>query len=106
MVCRSTNENRNNRPSAVNQLPAGGAQRPHRHNSAAITMPLQGSNCYSVIDGSRVNWQPHAVMVTPPELVHSHHNAGNEHMTCLIVQDGGLYYHCRTMGFAYDDTAS
>jgi hypothetical protein len=24
-------------------------------------------------------------------------------MTCLIVQDGGLYYHCRTMDFRYAD---
>jgi hypothetical protein len=24
-------------------------------------------------------------------------------MTCLIVQDGGLHYHCRTMDFDYAD---
>jgi hypothetical protein len=24
-------------------------------------------------------------------------------MTCLIVQDGGLHYHCRTMDFRYAD---
>jgi hypothetical protein len=27
----------------------------------------------------------------------------DEQMVCLIVQDGGLYYHCRTMGFEFVD---
>ena len=88
---------------AMNQLPPKDMQRPHRHNSVAITLNIQCHNCYSMIDGKRVDWQPGAVMVTPPGAVHSHHNDGDEIMTCLIVQDGGLYYHCRTMGFEYVD---
>ena len=28
---------------------------------------------------------------------------GSAEMICLIVQDGGLYYHCRTMGFEFAD---
>ena len=88
---------------AVNQLPRGDFQRPHRHNSAAVTLCIQGKNCYSLIGAKRVDWQEHAVMVTPPGEVHSHHNDGEEQMTCLIVQDGGLYYHCRTMGFEFAD---
>jgi gentisate 1,2-dioxygenase len=88
---------------AVNQLPPGDVQRPHRHNSAAITLCIRGKRCYSMIGGHRVDWQKDAVMVTPPADVHSHHNDGDEQMTCLIVQDGGLYYHCRTMGFQYAD---
>jgi gentisate 1,2-dioxygenase len=88
---------------AVNQLPPGDFQRPHTHNSAAITLSLQGRNCYSMIDGLRVDWQEHAVMVTPPGAVHSHHNDGDAWMSCLIVQDGGLHYHCRTMDFRYAD---
>jgi gentisate 1,2-dioxygenase len=88
---------------AVNQLPPGRFQRPHRHNSAAVTLSIQGKNCYSLIDGRRVDWQEHAVMVTPPGDVHSHHNDGDRQMICLIVQDGGLYYHCRTMGFDFAD---
>jgi gentisate 1,2-dioxygenase len=88
---------------AVNQLPPGDFQRPHRHNSAAVTLCIQGDNCYSLIGGKRVDWQEHAVMVTPPGEVHSHHNDGDAQMTCLIVQDGGLYYHCRTMGFEFAD---
>jgi gentisate 1,2-dioxygenase len=88
---------------AVNQLPPGDFQRAHRHNSAAVTLCIQGKNCYSLIGGKRVAWQEHAVMVTPPGEVHSHHNDGEAQMVCLIVQDGGLYYHCRTMGFEFAD---
>ena len=88
---------------AVNQLPPGEVQRPHRHNSVAVTLSIQGKGCYSMIGGRRVDWQEHATMVTPPGEVHSHHNDGSEWMTCLIVQDGGLHYHCRTMDFAFAD---
>jgi gentisate 1,2-dioxygenase len=88
---------------AVNQLPPGDFQRPHRHNSAAVTLSLQGERCHSMIGGRRVDWQDHAVMVTPPGEVHSHHNDGPAQMTCLIVQDGGLHYHARTMAFEYAD---
>ena len=88
---------------AVNQLPPHDFQRPHRHNSAAITLCLQGKDCYSLIGDQRVDWQQHAVMVTPPGDVHSHHNDGDQQMVCLIVQDGGLHYHCRTMAFAFAD---
>ncbi|MGH1481865.1 MAG: cupin domain-containing protein [Geminicoccales bacterium] len=88
---------------AMNQLPPKDMQRPHRHNSVAITLNIQCEHCYSMIDGKRVDWHPGAVMVTPPGSVHSHHNDGEGTMTCLIVQDGGLYYHCRTMGFEFVD---
>ena len=88
---------------AMNQLPPHDFQRPHRHNSVAVTLNIACKDCYSMIDGKRVDWQPFAAMVTPPADVHSHHNDGDETMTCLIVQDGGLHYHCRTMDFRYAD---
>jgi gentisate 1,2-dioxygenase len=88
---------------AVNQLPPGEFQRPHRHNSVAVTLCIQGQGCHTMIGDRRVDWQQHAIMVTPPGDVHSHHNHGSEWMTCLIVQDGGLHYHCRTMEFAFAD---
>jgi gentisate 1,2-dioxygenase len=88
---------------AMNQLPPRDFQRPHRHNSVAVTLNIACKGCYSMIDGKRVDWQPFAVMVTPPADVHSHHNDGDETMTCLIVQDGGLHTHCRTMDFRYAD---
>src|SRR5690606_27436027 len=88
---------------AMNQLPPGDYQRPHRHNSVAVTLNIACKGCYSMVGGQRVDWQPYAAMVTPPAAVHSHHNDGDETMTCLIVQDGGLHYRGRTMDFRYAD---
>jgi gentisate 1,2-dioxygenase len=96
-------ESRNILPSftlALNSLPPGELQPPHRHNSAAVALVVQGKGCYSLVDGRRKNWSPMATTVTPPTAVHSHHNDGDERALFLIVQDGGLYCHARTMGFA------
>ena len=86
---------------AMNSLPGGAVQRPHRHNSVAVSLIIKGDRCFSIIDGRRKDWAPYATTVTPPESVHSHHNGGNEQALFLIVQDGGLYYHARAMGFAF-----
>lgn len=88
---------------ALNSLPAGRSQRPHVHNAMALTLCLQGEGCHSVVDGERKDWSRHAVMVTPPGAVHSHHNAGSKRMESWVVQDGGLHYHARTTGFAFAD---
>ena len=90
---------------AMNQLQPGGSQIAHRHNSVAVSLPISFARCYSMVDGVRYDWQPYATTVTPPDSVHSHHNDGERHGRWLIVQDGGLHYHCRTMGFAYADPA-
>jgi len=71
------------------------------NNAVAVTLVLAGERCYSLIDGERADWEPLTVMITPPTAFHSHHNEGNELALFLIVQDGGVYYHCRTMGFSY-----
>jgi gentisate 1,2-dioxygenase len=86
---------------ALNSLLPGEAQRAHRHNAVAVTLVVSGDRCYSMIDGKRVDWEPDAVMITPPGDLHSHHNEGDAMGLFLIVQDGGLHYHCRTMGFSY-----
>lgn len=86
---------------AMNSLPPRESQRAHRHNAVAVTLVVQGRRCYSMVGEERVDWQEHGVMITPPADVHSHHNEGDELALFLIVQDGGLYYHCRTMGFSY-----
>jgi gentisate 1,2-dioxygenase len=86
---------------ALNSLLPGEAQRGHRHNAVAVTLVLAGEGCYSLIDGERVDWEPLTVMITPPAAFHSHLNDGGELALFLIVQDGGVYYHCRTMGFSY-----
>lgn len=99
-----TADSKNAMPSltlALNTLEAGSRQRAHVHNAAAITLAIQGEGCFSMIDGEKIPWSPFATMVTPPAEVHSHHNAGPSLARFLIVQDGGLHYHARTMGFAF-----
>jgi len=86
---------------AMNSLPGGAAQRPHRHNAAAVSLIVRGERCFSVIDGARKDWAPWATTITPPASVHSHHNGGGEQALFLIVQDGGIYYHARAMGFEF-----
>ena len=87
---------------AMNSLPAGQVQRPHHHNSVAVTLCVASEGGYSIVAGERIDWSPHAVFVTPPGEVHSHHNEGPVLAKYLIVQDGGIHYHCRTMGFTFD----
>lgn len=86
---------------AMNSLAPGESQRAHRHNAVAVTLIVQGEDCYSMIEGTRVPWERDAVMVTPPGDLHSHHNEGSGRALFLIVQDGGLHYHTRTMGFSF-----
>lgn len=84
---------------AINTLEPGKVQPPHRHNSAALTLPTGGSDVFSIVEGKRVDWQPDAVMVTPPWDSHSHINEGTARMYSIVVQDGGLHYYARTMNF-------
>jgi quercetin dioxygenase-like cupin family protein len=87
---------------SLNTLPPGEFQPAHRHNAVAVTLVVQGEGCYSMIGGQRVDWAPWATMVTPPASVHSHHNDGPARAMFLIVQDGGLHQHARTMDFAFE----
>ncbi|MBR0669007.1 cupin domain-containing protein [Roseomonas hellenica] len=86
---------------SLNTLPPGEAQPPHRHNSAAITLALRGEDCHSLVAGQRCPWTVGSTLVTPPGEPHSHHNGGGVGARFLIVQDGGLHYHARTMGFVF-----
>jgi quercetin dioxygenase-like cupin family protein len=88
---------------AMNSLPGGKSQRPHRHNSVAVTLVIQGERCYSIGDGRRKDWSQWATTVTPATSVHSHHNGGSKTAMFLIVQDGGIYYHTRALGFEFVD---
>ena len=86
---------------AMNSLPPGITQRPHRHNSVAVSLVIKGDKCFSRIDGVRKDWAPWATTITPPVSVHSHHNEGDEQAMFLIIQDGGIFYHARAMGFEF-----
>ena len=87
----------------INSLPPNAKQRPHRHNSIAISLVIEGEGCFSLIDGKKKKWLPWATMITPPVSVHSHHNDGNKMAKFLIVQDGGIYSYTRAMGFEFVD---
>jgi gentisate 1,2-dioxygenase len=96
--------NRNIMPTltlAMNALPPGQSQRAHRHNAAAIMLLMEGEGCYSLMDGKRKDWVKWATTVTPPQSIHSHYNDGGRQAMFLVVQDGGLFYHLRTMGFSF-----
>ena len=86
---------------AMNSLPGGYVQPPHRHNSVAVSLIIRGESCFSLIDGRRKDWSPWATTITPPVSVHSHHNEGTAQARFLIIQDGGIYYHARAMGFEF-----
>lgn len=88
---------------AMNQMAPRSEQEPHSHNSIAVSLTIDHEDCYSVVDGERKDWEPFVTTVTPPGSVHSHHNDGARRAKWLIVQDGGLYYHMRTMGFRFAD---
>lgn len=94
----------------LNAVRPGEAQRPHRHNAAAIVLALREAGCSSTIGGQRFPWERHVTILTPAGVAHDHFNSleiEDEEVTeddialALIVQDGGLYYYARTMGFAF-----
>lgn len=86
---------------SLNTLKPKSTQPPHKHNSAAITLVVAGDPAYSMVGDAQCDWSPWATLVTPPAAKHSHHNDGMTRAEFLIVQDGGFYYHARTMGFEF-----
>jgi gentisate 1,2-dioxygenase len=93
----------------LNAVRPGEDQRPHRHNAAAIVLALREAKCASTIGGTRFPWTRHVTLLTPAGAVHDHRNDTpvegavdeDDIALALIVQDGGLYYYGRTMGFAF-----
>jgi gentisate 1,2-dioxygenase len=85
----------------LNAVIPGERQPPHRHNAAALVFIIKGGPVRSLIGGQLLPWDQASVLLTPPNAVHSHENVGNAAAVALIVQDGALHYHCRTMGFEF-----
>ena len=86
---------------SLNTLPPQCQQPPHLHNSAAITLVIAGDGAHSRVNDEHCAWSQGATLVTPAGAPHSHHNDGSQRADFLIVQDGGLYYQARTMGFTF-----
>lgn len=103
--------------SLLNILPAGDAQRPHRHNSVALDLCVAaeaGDGVYTLMgpeldsDGWVKNpvkcvWRTGAVFSTPPGWWHSHHNETNAPAWVLPMQDAGLYTHQRTLDIRFSE---
>jgi gentisate 1,2-dioxygenase len=85
----------------LNAVLTGERQRPHKHNAAAIVFIVKEGSVHSCIGNRSFPWRQNAVILTPANAVHSHVNTGSAPAVALIVQDGGLHYHCRTMGFEF-----
>lgn len=93
----------------LNAVRPGEAQRPHRHNAAALVLALREARCTSTIGGRTFPWTQHVTLLTPAGAAHDHRNAAktdgevreDDIALSLIVQDGGLYYYGRTMGFSF-----
>ena len=92
----------------LNAVRPGEAQRLHRHNAAAIVLALHEAKCASTVSGKTFPWTQYVTLLTPAGAEHDHRNApaggtvtDGDVALALIVQDGGLYYYGRTMGFAF-----
>ena len=94
-------------------LPAGQVQRPHRHQSIALDLIVDCSpGCYTlvgpeirpdgtIVDPTRVDWEPGGAFVTPPGLWHSHHNESGSPANLLPIQDAGLHTYLRTLDIRF-----
>lgn len=96
-------------------LPAGQAQRPHRHQSVALDLILDcPEGCYSllgtrldergdIVDPIRVDWEPGGAFVTPPGMWHAHYNESTVDAHLIPIQDAGLQAYLRTLDIRFSD---
>jgi gentisate 1,2-dioxygenase len=101
--------------SLLNSIDGNATQHPHKHNSVALDLAVDGGNgglVYSllgkeldangsIVDSIKVPWQSGGVFVTPPGWWHSHHNEGDRTAWVLPIQDAGLYTHQRTLDIRF-----
>jgi gentisate 1,2-dioxygenase len=102
--------------SLLNVLPAGDAQRPHRHNSVAIDLCVyaESDGVYTLMgpeldeegwvkDPIRCDWRTGSAFTTPPGWWHSHHNETDSPAWVLPMQDAGLYTPQRTLDIRFSE---
>ena len=99
--------------SLYNALPAGVAQKAHRHNSIALDYCVYaGPDTYTligkevdengdIIDPIKAMWNPGCVFITPPGWWHSHHNDSDEDAIVLPIQDAGIIMNMQVLDFQY-----
>ncbi len=96
-----------------NCLPAGKTQKPHRHQSVAIDVAVDGKpGCYTcmapevtaageLIDPQRFDWIPGGAFLTPPGWWHSHHNETDADAFVFPIQDAGLHTWLRSLDIRF-----
>ncbi len=92
---------------------AGSCQPPHRHQSVAIDLIIDcDPGCYTLVgtalaeDGSilnptRIEWEPGGVFVTPPGHWHAHVNESGRVAHLLPIQDAGLHTYLRSLDIRF-----
>src|SRR3546814_18278843 len=82
-------------------LAAGGHQRAHRHNAAAITMVIAGAGVHMDVDGTRSDFSPWLVMITAPAALHSIANDGPDAVFAFNFLHSGRFFHLGASGVAF-----
>jgi len=94
-------------------VPAGSVQRPHRHQSVALDLCVEGaSGCYTLLgadldghgeiaDPIRVDWAPGGAFTTPPGMWHAHFNESGRPAWVIPIQDAGLQTYLRSLDIRF-----
>lgn len=99
--------------SLFNILPANVVQKPHRHQSIAVDVAVEGrpgvytlmspkiSPGGELVDPIRADWVTGAAFITPPGWWHSHHNETDQDAMVFPVQDAGLHTYLRSLDIQF-----
>ena len=68
----------------------------HRHNSSAINFILDGSG-YSIVDGTKVEWQAGDIMLSAPGWAPHGHATGPDGAVILTIQDHPFHIGCESL---------
>jgi gentisate 1,2-dioxygenase len=94
-------------------VPAGSEQRPHRHQSVALDLCVDGApGCYTllgtrldergeIVDPIRVDWTSGAAFTTPPGMWHAHFNESDDPAWVIPIQDAGLQTYLRSLDIRF-----
>jgi gentisate 1,2-dioxygenase len=94
-------------------LPKTAVQLPHRHQSVALDLILDCEpGCYTlagtrisakgeIINGTRIDWKPYSVFITPPGYWHAHYNESSGEAHLIPMQDAGLQTYLRTLDIKF-----
>jgi gentisate 1,2-dioxygenase len=94
-------------------LPGNSIQKPHRHQSIALDFIVDcPKGCYSlvgtaldkegsIVNPTRVDWEPGMAFITPPGYWHAHFNESKESARLIPIQDAGLQTYLRALDIRF-----